>query len=207
MLLMLTVQLSLAGARDFSFSIASANGSATAGSDYTAVNLVNQVIPAGQASKVVQVPVAGDTTVEPDEAFTLTLGTSPVGATVYDRQAIATIVNDDGPRLSVSDASISEGNSGTRQLAFTVSLSQAAATTVTFNANTHSSSATVGSDFVGLPVTGFGIPAGQLTKTFTVTINGDTAVEANESFFVWLSSVSGAVLQDGQGIGTITNDD
>jgi hypothetical protein len=206
-LMNVTVQLSQAAASDVTFSIATANGSATAGSDYTAVNLVNQVIPAGQASKVVQVPVAGDTTVEPDETFTLTLGTSPVGATVYDRQAIATIVNDDGPRLSVGDASISEGNSGTKQLAFTVSLSQAAAATVTFNANTQSSTATVGSDFVGLPVSGFSIPAGQLSTTVTVTINGDTAVENDETFFLWLSSPSGAVLQDGQGVGTITNDD
>jgi hypothetical protein len=78
---------------------------------------------------------------------------------------------------------------------------------VTFNANTHSSTATVGSDFLGLPVSGFSIPAGHLSKTFTVTINGDTAVEANETFFVWLSSAVGATLQDGQGIGTITNDD
>jgi len=48
---------------------------------------------------------------------------------------------------------------------------------------------------------------GETTKPVTVTVNGDTLVEANETFFVNLSNAANATLSDGQGIGTITNDD
>src|SRR6185295_15045037 len=48
---------------------------------------------------------------------------------------------------------------------------------------------------------------GETTKTVTVTVNGDTLFEANETFFVNLSGASGATVTDNQGLGTITNDD
>src|SRR6266478_3205243 len=51
------------------------------------------------------------------------------------------------------------------------------------------------------------IPAGQQTYTFTVNVNGDTTVENNETFFVNVTNVSGATVTDGQGLGTIQNDD
>ena len=56
-------------------------------------------------------------------------------------------------------------------------------------------------------LTGQTIPAGATSKTFTVTINGDTAVEPNETFTVNVTGVVGATVADGQAIGTITNDD
>jgi hypothetical protein len=92
-------------------------------------------------------------------------------------------------------------------LSFTASLNQALANAVTFNASSQGNTAASGIDFAGLPLTAFSIPAGQLNATVNVTIKGDTAVEANETFFVWLSSVSGTTLLDGQGVGTISNDD
>src|SRR5205807_1545910 len=51
------------------------------------------------------------------------------------------------------------------------------------------------------------IPAGQTTYTFSVVINGDTAVEPDEAFFVNVTHVIGANVSDGQGVGTIQNDD
>jgi serine protease len=202
-----TVQLSQAAATDVSFGISTQDVSASS-SDYTGFNLSNQVIPAGQTSKVFQVPVAGDTTVEQNETFLVTLAANPVGATLYDRQAIATIYNDDGPTLSVNDASISEGNAGTKVLTFTVSLSQAAAAPVTYNIATSNLTATAGSDYVAKSLANESIPAGQTSKTFTVTINGDTAVESNETFRVTLSNISSnATLFKYTGTGTITNDD
>jgi hypothetical protein len=203
-----TVLLSQVSANPVTFSIATANVSATSGSDYTGFNLTNQTIPAGQTSKVFQVPVAGDTTVEPNETFLVTLGANPVGATLYDRQAIATIYNDDGPTLSINDVSVSEGNSGTKVATFTVTLSQAAAAPVTYNIATSNLTATAGSDFVARSLGGESIPAGQLSKAFTVTLNGDTSVEANETFRVTLSNISNnATLFKFTGTGTITNDD
>src|SRR4029434_2975363 len=43
--------------------------------------------------------------------------------------------------------------------------------------------------------------------SFDVTVNGDTNFEPNETFFVNVTNVSGATVLDGQGLGTITNDD
>ena len=51
------------------------------------------------------------------------------------------------------------------------------------------------------------LPAGETTKTVTVTVNGDTLDEANETYFVNLSNPSNATIADGQGLGTITDDD
>jgi subtilisin-like proprotein convertase family protein len=51
------------------------------------------------------------------------------------------------------------------------------------------------------------IPPGATSGFVTVTVNGDTAVEPDETFFVNLSNASGATISDGQGIGTIVNDD
>jgi hypothetical protein len=93
-------------------------------------------------------------------------------------------------------------------MTFVATLTQAAPGTVTFNANTQSGTASVGSDFVGFGgPQPFSIAAGQLSRNIAVTINGDTTVEADETLNVVLSAVAGATLQDGQGVGTITNDD
>jgi hypothetical protein len=206
-LMNVTVQLSQASATDVTFAIATQDVSAHS-DDYTGFNLTGQVIPAGQTSKVFQIPVAGDTTVEQNETFLVTLAPNPVGATLYDRQAIATIYNDDGPTLSVNDVTISEGNSGTKVATFTVSLSQAAAVPISYNIATSDVTATAGSDYVAKALGGETIPAGQLGKSFTVTLDGDTAVEANETFRVTLSNISaGATLFKFTGTGTITNDD
>jgi hypothetical protein len=201
-----TVKLSQVAAVPVTFSIASANISATAGSDYAGLNLTSQTIPAGELTKVFHVSVIGDTTVEQNEAFTVTLS-NPTGATLYDRQAIATIYNDDGPTLSVNDVSISEGNSGTKVATFNVFLSQVASVPITFTAATSDVTASAGTDYVARSQS-FQLAAGQLSKTFTVTLNGDTNAEANETFRVTLSNLSaGATLFKYIGTGTITNDD
>ncbi|MGH8029754.1 MAG: Calx-beta domain-containing protein, partial [Arenimonas sp.] len=202
-----TVALSQAATVPVTFSVATANTTATAGSDYTALNLTSQTIPAGQLTKTFQVTVNGDTAVEANESFTFTLG-NPTGATLYDRQALGTIYNDDGPTLSINDVSISEGQSGTKVATFTATLSQVAGVPITYTAATSNLTATAGSDYVAKSLSGESIPAGQLSKTFTVTLNGDTTVEANETFRVTLSNISaGATLFKNIGNGTISNDD
>src|SRR5205085_915239 len=86
--------------------------------------------------------------------------------------------------------------------------SQAITSAVTYNIATGTGgTATAGSDFVAKSLVGETIPAGQTSKTFAVTINGDTTIEANEGFAVNLSAPTNATLADSQGTGTITNDD
>jgi hypothetical protein len=78
---------------------------------------------------------------------------------------------------------------------------------VTFNIATAYGTALAGSDYVARALANQSIPAGMLSKVFDVTLNGDTAVEANETFTVNLSASTGVSIRDGQAIGTITNDD
>ena len=194
------------------FDAATADGTALAGSDYVSKTSTSLRIPSGATSKTFSVSVRGDTPAEPDESFVVNLSNA-VGATIADGQGVGTITNDDGggggstPSLSIGDVSISEGNSGAKTATFTVSLSGAAAGAVTYNIATADGSATAGSDYVGSSLSGQSIAAGQTSKTFSVTINGDTAVEADESFAVNVSSVVGATVADGAAVGTITNDD
>lgn len=202
-----TVRLSEPASTPVSYSIATSGGTASASSDFTPVNFADQVIPAGETSRMHAISIQGDTAQEANETILVNLG--PVnGATRHDWQAIATIVNDDGPTLSVDDAVITEGNGGTKVATFTVRLSQANSIGTAYDIATSNITATAGSDYVATALAGQQIPAGQLSKTFTVTINGDVAVESNETFRVTLSNPSwGVTLFKYAGTGTITNDD
>jgi len=71
-----------------------ANGSATAGSDFTARPATPLTFTAGQTSKTITVTVAGDTTLETNETFKVNLS-SVSGATLFDRQGVGTIPNED----------------------------------------------------------------------------------------------------------------
>ncbi len=207
-----TVSLSApAQGADVTFDIATADGTATtANSDYVAKTLPSQIIPAGQTSYTFTVTVNGDMNVEPDETFIVNV-TNVVGANVTDGQGTGTISNDDVPTLSIGDATIVEGDTGTTTANFTVTLSDPApAGGVSFTVNTADGTtnpATAGSDYVAI-VNGSGsISVGNTSTTVSVTINGDTTLEPNETFFVNLSSPSNATITDGQGLGTIQDDD
>jgi hypothetical protein len=119
----------------------------------------------------------------------------------------ATVSSTPTPTLAVADASVTEGNSGTRSLTFRVTLSAASTTGVSFTAATANGTATAGSDYVALPATRFTIAAGATTRDIAVTVNGDTTAEGNETFALSLTSPTGATLADGTATGTITNDD
>jgi predicted extracellular nuclease len=114
-----------------------------------------------------------------------------------------------GVNLSINDVSASEGNSGTTSFDFTVSLSGPAGPGgVTFDIATADNTATVAdNDYTANSLTGQTIPAGSSTYAFSVLVNGDATEEPDETFFVNVSNVTGATVTDGQGQGTIVNDD
>src|SRR6185436_4721208 len=125
-----------------------------------------------------------------------------------------TIQNDDSPSLTINDVAHSETNAGTTTFTFTVTSSLPAPVGgITFDIATADGTAqdhnpvTEDNDYVAQSLTSQTIAAGNTTYTFDVTVNGDTVVEANETFFVNLSNVSNATVSDGQGQGTILNDD
>jgi hypothetical protein len=171
-------------------------------------------IAAGATSATVTVSIAGDTVIEADEAFQLTLTSvsnqSGISASIgSNATATGTITNDDTPILSINDVSLSEGNGGTTTYTFTVSLDRPAPDGgVTFDIGTANGTATTADgDYVERTLTSQTIPAGSTSYTFEVTVNGDAAPEPAETFFVNVTNVVNATVADGQGQGTIVNDD
>ncbi|MBO9851178.1 putative Ig domain-containing protein [Xanthomonas phaseoli] len=181
-------------------------GTATNGTDYATINSP-LVIAAGQTSGTITVNPTPDTTVEPDETVVISLNAGSGYTVGSPNSATGTILNDDLPGLSINDVSVNEGNAGTTNATFTVSLSApAGAGGVSFDLATADGTATAGVDYAASSLTRT-IPAGSSSATFTVLVNGDTLAEPDETFFVNVSNVTGATVSDGQGLGTIVNDD
>ena len=108
--------------------------------------------------------------------------------------------------IQITDASLTEGNSGTKNFDFTVSLSNPSSQTVTVNYATADNSAVAPGDYTAKTGTLTFAP-GETTKPVSVSVNGDTTWELNEEFWVLLSGATNAVIVDNKGIGTVLNDD
>ncbi|HEY5837981.1 MAG TPA: Calx-beta domain-containing protein, partial [Pyrinomonadaceae bacterium] len=187
---------------------ATADGTASSPSDYQSTSGQLMFNP-GEISKPVTITIVGDITLESNETFFVNLS-NPVNAVILDGQGQGTITEDEvAPTLSINDVSMDEGNGGTKIFQFTVSLSSPALTGgVTFDIATQDNSATVANgDYLANSLTSQTIPAGQQTYTFNVTVNGDGDIEPTETFFVNVTSISGATAGDTQGVGTIQSDD
>ena len=199
------------GTAAFNVNYATSDGSATtADGDYVASANTLQ-FAANEMSKTISVTINGDTKVEANETFNLALSNATNGVTISDAQGVGTITNDDAApvagSVAISDVTISEGNSGTKVATFTVTRSGG---TAAFNVNyatSNGSATTADGDYVASSNT-LQFAANETSKTVSVTINGDTKVEANETFNVGLSgATNGVTISDAQGVGTITNDD
>lgn len=186
---------------------ATSDTTAIAGQDYTATS-GTLIFPEGVTTKSFTVPILDDSLDEPTEFAVLTLtnatGSGSLGSQV--QASLEVVDNDPTPSLRINDVSVTEGDSGTVNAVFTVTLAAASSFTVTANYATADSTATAGSDYQSASGQVVFSP-GDLTKTITVTVNGDTVPEVNENFFVNLTNVSFAGIADGQGIGTILSDD
>ena len=202
-----TVTLSAASASTVTVNYATADGTASAPSDYAAAAGTLTFNP-GVTTQTITVNVVGDTAVEANETFTVTLS-APSNATIATGTATGTIQNDDAaglPTLSIANVSQNEGNSGLTPFTFTVTLSAASASTVTVGYATADGSASAGSDYAAASGT-LSFAPGVTTQTITVNVNGDTAVEPNETFTVTLSGATNATIATATGVGTIVNDD
>lgn len=201
-----TASLSAASDADVTVSYTTVDNTASAASDYVAA-AETITIPAGQTSRTLTVLIKGDLEVESDEIFYVNL-TSASGAVISGYGAWATIRDDDRPpAITISDASLAEGNSGTKLMTFTVSLSNASSAGVSVNYSTANGSATTSNnDYVAKSGT-LSFAPGETTKTITVTVRGDTKKENDERFNVNLSGAFGGTIADSQGVGTIVNDD
>ena len=205
----LTVSLSAASMHTTTVDYYTADGTALSGSDYTATSGTLTFLP-GEVAKTIQIDVSPDAVVEPDELFFVNL-TNAAHGSLTDANAMITVVDDDNagaslPTLSVSDASVTEGNTGTTSMSFSVALSQAASEDVTFDYATTAGSAVAPDDYTAATGT-LTIPAGQTKQTISVDVNGDLLEEGRESFQVNLSNAVNATLADANAEGTILDND
>ncbi|HYV09957.1 MAG TPA: Calx-beta domain-containing protein [Pyrinomonadaceae bacterium] len=192
-----------------SINFATSDGTAKAGSDYTATSGTLTFGP-GELSKNISIPIINDNLFETgDETFNLTLS-DPTGAilTAPNVGTINIADNEFKPFVSTASAiSITEGDSGTRNVAVNVTLSTPSVQVVTVDYATSNGTAAAGSDYVAASGT-VTIPAGSSSATINISINGDTTVEANETFTVTLSNATNvAFLSNSIANVTIANDD
>jgi hypothetical protein len=201
-----TVRLSAPSAVPVTVQYATADGTATAGSDYQSASGTLTFAP-GETTKTISVPVIGDRLAEPNETFLVNLSQA-VNADIAAGQGTGTIV-DDEPRISINDVAKLEGKKGqTTLFVFTVTLSAAYDQPVTVSyQSTNGTATTRDGDYVAKTGT-LTFNPGETTKTITITVNGDSKKEADESFFVDLfANSSNSLFKKSRGTGTILNDD
>jgi hypothetical protein len=198
-----TVSLSAPSNPPVTVNYSTANGTAIAGRDYQAVT-GTLTFGKGVTSKSILVPIVGDVISEPNETFFVNLKNAK-HATIADGQGVGTIVDDD-TRVNISDVTVKEGDSDTTDFTFTVTLTAASGQPVTVDYATADGTATAGSDYVSASGS-LTIPAGQTNGTVTVQVKGDRLSESDETFFVNLSNPINALVADGQGVGTIADNE
>ena len=206
-----TVSLSAPAPAPITINYRTENGTANAASgDYTAHPSTPLSFAPGVRTRTVTVAVNGDVVAEGNETFFVDLIGSSGPVTIADSRGTGTISNDDqNVTATIDDVTLAEGNAGTTNFVFTVSLSAPAPAPITINYTTVDGTATnVNNDYEPIASAPLSFATGARTRTVTVVVNGDTVTEPNETFFVDLSSPSGPVtITDNRGTGTINNDD
>ncbi len=114
--------------------------------------------------------------------------------------------NNPQPSITVTDNSITEGNTATTSLNFTLTLSSSSTQSVSVNYATANGSALAGSDYTNSSGT-LTFDAGNTSKILSILVNGDTDVEPNETLLLNLSAPVNAALATTSATGTILNDD
>ena len=181
---------------------ASVDGTATAGLDYEVASGVIE-IPPGDLHGEIRVTVIDDALTEGDETFTVVLSRA-TNAGLGDATGEAVIRDNDTYSLSVDDVTVSEADA---EASFTVSLDRAnPAQTVSVQYATSDATAAAGRDYEARSGT-LEIDSGQLSETISVPILDDAEREGQETFFLSLSGAQNAEIADGEGTGTIVDDD
>ena len=184
---------------------------AVAGSDYAGGSGTLQFAP-GETDKAILISVIGDLEDETDETFTTTLS-SPQNASLGNATQTVTIVDNDPfptavPVFDVLDVQTREGASGTSNLSFTVTRSDDTANAVTVHYAVSNGTGFTPSDYTVVPATGtLSFAASQTNMTVDVTVLGDRLLEQDETLYLTLTDPSSGAIDDGQGSGTIVNDD
>jgi subtilisin family serine protease len=199
-----TVSLSKACDEQATVQYATIVGSAQAGTDYQPVSGMLTFEP-GTLEQTISVPVFGNTLHQPDRSFFVEL-THPTRVNIAEKRGEGIIIDDD-PSMSIGDVAVVEGDAGTTDIVFTVSLSSPPLKTIAVDFATANRTAMADEDYLAQSGTLTFLPGESAEQTIVVPVLGDTAEEPNETFVVNLSNLQGAVLNEAEGIGTIITDD
>ncbi len=196
-----------------SVTVNTSDDSAIAGSDYTAIS--NEVFgfESGQLTRSVAISITTDSDLEFDEAFDVTIS-NPQNSVILTSTAVVTITNDDTATISVADVSFDEGNAGSATMVFTATLDAAVTGGLDVDISAAAGTATEGVDYSAAPATlTFAGTAGE-TQTYSISVNGDTVTENDETVLVSLGTItptnpalSPLINAGGTATGTITNDE
>jgi predicted outer membrane repeat protein len=200
----LTASLSAVSGKQVTVAYATLDGTATSPTDYLGGSGV-LTFAAGVASVSVPVTLVGDAQDESDETFVFNLS-SAQNATLVDAQGLVTIDDDDGPTLAVSSPSVLEGNAGTTQAGFTLSLSAPSVQPVTVGYLTTDGTASVGQDYQLTSGT-VTFATGTTGQSVNVPVIGDVLDEPNETFYLSLGPVTDATPVASSIQATIQDDD
>ena len=206
-----TITLSAASTSAVSVTWATANGTATAGSDYVSSTNTATFAP-GETTQMILIAINGDGTFEPDEAFLVNLS-NPSGATINDGNATVTIANDDAPAvlptLSINSPTVTEGNNGGAAVTVMLTVTRSSSTgvsTVNWSTVAVPNSAVAGGDYTAASGT-LTFNNGDTVKTIVITIAGDKKAEPTETFTVVLGTTTNASVATGTGVVTIFDND
>jgi hypothetical protein len=203
--LVFTVTRSGSTATAVGVNYATANGTATAGSDYNAAsNTLSFAV--NEVSRTISVTTIDDAAVESAEAVLVNLSGATGGATIGDGQGVGTINDNDSPpppSFAINDVSVTEGGN----LVLTVTKTGSTSSSFSVNFATANGTAAAGSDYTANSGT-LTFAAADTTKTITIVTTDDAAVESAETVLVNLSGATGgATISDAQGVGTINDND
>ncbi len=183
------------------------SGTSTNGTDYT--NLPGTVsFASGVNSATITVTPTDDSIFEGTETAILTIGTG-TGYILGTTTSATVNISDDEPQptISINDVTVTEGDSGTTNATFTVTLSNTSSKPVTVDFATTDGTATTGNLDYNAATGTLTFAPGESSKTINVAVVGDINSENPETFTVNLTNATIATITKATGVGSIANDD
>jgi hypothetical protein len=197
------------GVNTYTVDYATSDATAADGSDYTAAT-GTLTFTSGITSLTVDVTVATDATDEVDETFVVDLSNATGGSSIGSSQATGTILDDDGPNITITDYTVTEA--GTAE--FYVQLSATSPQTITVDyATADVTAVATAGDYTAATATTLTFSSGQQNKIVYIVTGSDTTDEGvsgtvdSETFSVLLSNADNGTITSATGTGTITDDD
>ena len=211
-----TVSATLSHASSAATTVTAVDGAYTVGSDATITIVAGET---ANAADTATINAVDNDTGEADRSVTVTGSASNARGIGQVTGASLTLEDDDGgdgttgsqdsvPTVSIDSPSVTEGDSGSKNLTFTVTLNEAATEQVTVDyADAGTGTATSGTDYTAITGDTLTFAVGTTSQTFNVSVTGDTDEEVNETVVVTLSGATNATISTATGTGTITDND